>query len=76
MKTLGLSMEYEEYNKQLIFDGYIKEDGEPIKCLYCDSTNLHFNYKSHIQGVATECKVKCNECGNDVGYYYCGIWEI
>lgn len=30
MKTLGLNIEYEEYKKRLIFDGYIKEDGQPL----------------------------------------------
>lgn len=66
---------FSEYIKDLIDNGYILNDGTPLKCIHCESNDIKFDHKSHIQGVVTEIEVTCNSCKNNTGNYYCGIWE-
>lgn len=68
--------EYQEYMKQLVDDGYINIDGKPLKCIDCESIDLHFNYYNHIQGNPCECEVICNTCNHVTGIWSYGTWEI
>lgn len=67
--------------KLLILRGYIKSDGEPIKCRKCKSKNLEecnhqiggFNIP---EGCLTEYDIKCKKCGAICGHWEYGSWEV
>lgn len=61
---------FEEYYQKQIDDGYIQEDGYPLKCQFCDSTNL--DWKCNLE----EKEVKCHDCGKLVGYWAYGNWTV
>lgn len=65
-----------DYIKELVTMGYVSETGVPLKCMACNCEDLKFDWHSHIEGIATECEVTCNNCGHITGNYYCGAWEI
>lgn len=61
--------------KKAVEDGYIKEDGFPLKCWKCESKDLKFT--NHYDCSATvEIDVKCNNCGEDVGLWSYGHWTV
>lgn len=67
-----LNKEYIRLEKQ----GYITEDGEPLKCLYCDSKKLvDVNMIVGNDGVE-KYEVKCNNCGEITGRWIYGLWAI
>ena len=61
--------------KKLVEDGYIKEDGAPLKCWKCGSKSLKFtnHYDDYIM---VEKSVKCKECNSDVGLWSYGNWTV
>lgn len=69
---------FSEYINQQIEDGYLDgKDGEPIRCHFCDSTNLED--LDHIveelgTHVVTEYKKKCLDCEEIVGEWAYGYW--
>lgn len=65
----------EEYINQQIADGYIRDNGEPIKCQYCDSKALRVD-NSHEEYVVVEKDVTCLNCGKLVGTWSYGSWAI
>lgn len=68
---MKLPENFEQYIKQQIEDGYIKENGFPLKCLFCNSSDL--NFKNKYQ---EEVEVTCNKCGKEIGYWAYGNWLI
>lgn len=65
--------------KWKIKHGYIEPDGTPIKCIYCDSTELEDFNECYIDGYGstlTEYSVRCKECGKTVSTWCCGYWDI
>lgn len=67
--------EFEDEIKKAVEEGYIKEDGFPLKCWKCNSKDLKFtcHYDDHIM---VEQSVKCNNCGADVGLWSYGHWTV
>lgn len=73
-------MEYkniDEYIKDHIENGYLKEDLSPLKCFNCNGKNFSDNIKDTIEGFgACEIEVVCNDCEKQVGYWSYGHWLI
>lgn len=62
--------DFDEYIKYQIKNGYIKEDGTPLKCQFCDSNDLKW------KGDWESKTVTCNKCGKIVGMWDYGYWSI
>lgn len=61
--------------------GYIKSDGQPIKCKKCKCKDLiECNHDiggwNIPEGVLTEFDVRCSKCGNLCGHWAYGNWEV
>lgn len=62
--------------------GYLG-DYDFIKCPYCESTNIDFDYDENVYTedigglfVPVEGIIKCNCCNRKLGYYVYGISEV
>ena len=66
---------FEEEMRKAVEDGFITEDGLPLKCWKCESKDLKFT--GHYDGyIMVEQSVKCNSCGADVGLWSYGHWTV
>lgn len=65
----------DSYIKQLIEDGYIREDGSPIKCR-CECRDFEMFDEYYCQFGLEEYKLKCNNCGEEVGHWSFGHWQV
>ncbi|MDP1513101.1 hypothetical protein Q8I65_23355 [Paenibacillus ottowii] len=70
-----VEMTLEEYINRQIADGYIAENGYPLKCHHCDSTKINIEdfYDEHV---VVEKEATCVDCGGRVGYWGYGNWEV
>lgn len=73
---------FKEYLDQKVKDGYIKENGEPIKCHFCDSVDIIFKITDRIEIDATigafidsEGVTTCLDCEKEIGHWMQGNWE-
>lgn len=67
---------FEEYIVELIKNGYISENGHPLKCMWCDSPNLRSDNFSHFNHTVCEYDIVCNDCDEIVGHWAYGSWHI
>lgn len=65
----------EEYVKELVEQGITTEDGAPLKCRDCGSTEFHESYYSDGPYIE-EINVTCKNCKSVVGHKAYGRWEI
>jgi hypothetical protein len=76
------SESFEDYINHMINEGFIAEDGTPLKCHHCEGkefTEYEHDYLDHCYGVGVgllEYKLKCNNCDKNVGYWVAGHWEV
>ncbi|MCP3810054.1 hypothetical protein NLX78_22805 [Paenibacillus sp. Lou8.1] len=63
------------YINRQIANGYITEDGYPLKCQHCDSKKINIEdvYDEHV---VVEKEATCRDCGSRVGYWSYGTWEV
>lgn len=64
------------YIEKLLSGGYIKEDGEPVKCRACDKTRLEKYSRSTEEGYEVEYNVRCTGCGKHAGNWAYGYWGV
>lgn len=64
------------YIEGLEFNGYIKKDGTPIKCIFCDSKDLKRTNESYGPVGLEECEVICQSCNKITGRWAYGNWCI
>lgn len=70
------NMSFEEYMEIQIKDGYIYQDGTPLKCFNCDCEKLKDNITdSTEQGIMEYAKV-CTNCNKVVGCWAYGHWQL
>lgn len=65
----------DKYIKQLITDGYIDENGAPLKC-YCGCKDFDTTNEYYEEFGLIEYQLKCKNCGKKVGHWAYGNWEI
>lgn len=65
----------EDYMDQLIKDGYISEDGTPLKCS-CGCTDFEQTGEYYEEHSLVEYSLNCKSCGKRVGYWAYGNWDI
>ena len=66
----------QEYIDEMVKQGYIAEDGTPLKCHFCGSKKLEEVGQYYEDCVLVEYEVKCKLCGKRVGYWAYGSWEL
>ncbi len=65
----------EEYLKQMISHGYIKEDGEPLKC-ECECTDFKEVPTDYIDNTVCEFNSVCKDCNSVLGNWAYGSWML
>ena len=59
-----------------IKQGLILEDGTPIKCFKCGSTNTEEYNHDYMEHMICEFSVKCSDCGQQLGNWAYGNWQL
>jgi len=67
---------YEDYVNHLIKEGFIKEDGTPLKCLYCEGNDFERRNEYYCPYGIEEYEVWCVKCNKKVGHWAFGTWVI
>lgn len=67
--------EMQKYIDKKVKQGYILEDGTPLKCS-CGCTDLEQTGEYYEEHWIVEYAVKCKSCGKQVGYWAYGSWEL
>lgn len=63
------------YLEQQIEDGYLDTDCEPIKCIFCESTDLENDNHIMEEHMVVEFDKVCNNCGEVLGNWAYGMWS-
>lgn len=63
-----------KYKRKTITD-YYNEDGMPIKCKFCDSTELEDEVEERLDYTASRYAVVCTQCHAEVGYWAYGYFN-
>jgi len=58
-----------------VTNGFIEEDGEPIKCKSCNGILFRDICVDKIDYIETERERVCSECDYLMGYWSYGSWE-
>lgn len=75
--VVSSSLSFEEYMKQQVEEGYISENGTPLKCL-CGCINFkQMNVYLSEHGIE-EYSLQCtnSECLKIVGHWAYGNWQV
>jgi hypothetical protein len=73
--SLTIQDEMEDWHQQKVRLGYIKEDGQPIKC-FCGCIDLRYRVTDRIDNIVCEQEVHCIRCSKLVGHWAYGNWQI
>ncbi|KAF6564515.1 hypothetical protein G9G63_10250 [Paenibacillus sp. EKM202P] len=65
-----------EYINRQSSDGYITEDGYPLKCHHCDSAKINIEDTYREDHFVVEKEASCKDCGGHVGRWSYGTWEV
>lgn len=69
-------MGYREYLEELIKEGYIAEDGHPLKCHECEGTEMETRDEWHGDyGRIDEYTLQCKTCKAQTGHWAYGGWR-
>ena len=75
MEKYQTEKEVEDYIKQMVDNGFIKEDGTPLKC-QCGCTDFEQSGEYWEEHTIIEYALNCKTCGERVGYWAYGYWDI
>ena len=65
----------DKYVKQLVDDGFIAEDGTPIKCS-CGCTDFERVKEYYDTHSLVEYQLQCARCNKIVGHWAYGYWQV
>ena len=68
-------MSTDECYKDMVDNGFIDEDGTPLKCICGCKEFIDVNV-CRIDITVCEFETRCIECGETVGYWAYGSWMI
>lgn len=69
----------EDYVKERIAKGYIGNGLQPLKCEHCGSTKpwkYGQCYRDDFESGRVEFAAVCQDCGEEMGYWAYGYWQI
>ena len=64
------------YYKELRDEGYIKEDGTPLKCQHCDNKSFVYQNEIYENSSVVEYTLTCDKCYAWVGHWAYGNWQL
>lgn len=67
---------YEDYYNHLLNEGFIREDGTPLKCFQCESKNLEEYQEYYEEYRRIEFSVRCKDCKEHVNTWVYGNWSV
>lgn len=70
------SYTFRKHINKLIKKGYIKDDGTPLKCTKCKSTDLTDYGHIYEDYYCVEYYVKCKHCNSQQGTWSYGSWIL
>lgn len=65
-----------EYYKKLEDEGYISEDGHPLKCYHCENTSFVYQDEHYESIGIVEYTLVCDKCYEFAGHWAYGNWQI
>lgn len=54
---------------------YYSDDGEPLKCFHCRSTQMENVNKAYVESIVCQYKIICSDCKKDIGYWSTGNFD-
>jgi len=54
---------------------YYTEEGEPIRCVFCESIRIDYRTKEIVANVVAELQYFCCDCNEEVGYWAYGYFD-
>jgi len=67
----------EEFLNNQVKEGYISENGTPLKCFKCESKEMsEVNHDYLDGGRILEYDIKCKDCDTIVGSWAYGHWQL
>jgi hypothetical protein len=70
-------MSYDEFREALVKDGYIAENGKPLKCTNCESKDFKRvnKYYEMDYSCVVEYTCVCKDCDHTLGVWAYGSWQ-
>jgi hypothetical protein len=66
-----------ESEMKFLFDnGYVNEDGRPLKCVYCNETEIGRRNEQYMEHGLCEFEAYCKKCNESIGYWSYGYWQV
>jgi len=75
-KKMSKEINIKDYMKQQVKDGYILENGTPLKCHYCENEKLKDNITDQSEQGIMEYEKVCSDCDTIVGCWSYGHWQL
>lgn len=75
-KDLVKNQSIEQYLKELEEQGYIANDGKPLKCIYCDSSEIEEINHIYEENILIEHEIECLNCFKITGLNIRDSWQI
>jgi hypothetical protein len=69
-------LQFRYYIWRDIKKGYIDKNGAPLKCFKCNSKEMYEYSEYYEDHLLVEYGVKCKHCGEKLGYWAYGSWEM
>jgi hypothetical protein len=76
MEEVKEDQSFDEFMQQRIADGYVANDGTPLKCDDCGGTKFHSINEDRIDYGICEYDYQCLGCKKIVGHWAYGNWCI
>lgn len=64
------------FYKLLVYLEFVRDDGSPLHCMDCDSTNFKMVTTDYLDYLPVEKKCICKDCGRQCGYWSYGQWQL
>jgi hypothetical protein len=69
-------MEYTDNFNLLVKDGFLSENGHPLKCRFCESKNFKEHGEYYDERGKVEYQLSCNDCGKELSIWAYGSWDL
>lgn len=72
MSMIIKAQDHENFRLHLVKNGYITEDGSPLKCPHCNGDKFEYGKTFIEEGYTVEYSEVCSNCKEEVGYWSYG----
>jgi sulfatase maturation enzyme AslB (radical SAM superfamily) len=67
---------FEDYINHMINEGFIKEDGTPLKCFHCENKEFEEYQEFYEEYIRVEFSIRCKKCQKHVSTWAYGNWDF